>query len=150
MNTKKPIKKSKQKNQKKVKVSAKTLTQNNRCIICGKEKNGINVQNDYIIDLIRWIKKNITKNEKNYKLVVCQDCYMKYKKMYNSFKRKKTFYIILGVIFMLLLFFASHFNVYSLISGFALIIFLYLLSLLTYMPRLKIQDNKNKEENKSE
>ena len=145
MNAKKSIKKSEQKHKKKeVKIIRKKSNQNNRCIICGNNKNGISVQNDYIIDLIRWIKKNITKNEKKYKLVVCQDCYMKYKKMYNSFKRKKTFYVILGVIFTFLLFLASRFNVYSLISGFILIIFLYLLSLLTYMPRLKIQDNKEK------
>ncbi len=117
-----------------------TSTQNEpRCIICGEPKQGLPVQNDWVIESIRWIKKNITKNEKNYQLVVCKECYPKYKKMYSSYKNKQAFYIVLGIIFTALLFFASRYNIFSLISGLILLLFLYLLSLLSYMPALKVK-----------
>ncbi|MCL4381256.1 hypothetical protein M1141_03225, partial [Candidatus Marsarchaeota archaeon] len=110
-----------------------------RCIICGEQKHGLPVQTDWVIESIRWFKKNITKNEKNYQLVVCKECYPKYKKMYSSYRNKQAFYIVLGAIFTALLFFASRYNIFSLISGLILLLFLYLLSLLSYMPALKMK-----------
>ena len=139
------------KNKKSVNIHSKQINKNNknynsimnqnepRCIICGEQKQGLPVQTDWVIESIRWIKKNITKNEKNYQLVVCKECYPKYKKMYSSYKNKQAFYIVLGVIFTALLFFASRYNIFSLISGLILLLFLYILSLLSYMPALKIK-----------
>ncbi|MCL4383230.1 MAG: hypothetical protein M1168_00355 [Candidatus Marsarchaeota archaeon] len=131
----------KSKNNKKMNKYGNASKKQTRCIICGEEKQGIEVENDWIIDSIRWFKRNITKNEKNYKLIVCQNCYPKYQKQYNSFKNKRIFYLVLGVIFTALLFIASSFNIFSLLSGFILILFLYLLSLLSYMPKLKTKEN---------
>ena len=50
------------------------------CIICGERRSGLPVEDDYVISAIRWFKANVTKNEKNNSLVVCRDCYSKYKR----------------------------------------------------------------------
>ena len=109
-----------------------------RCIICGQEKQGIPVETDWVIESIRWFKRNITRNERNYNLIVCRECYPKHNKLYNSFRNKQVFYIVLGLIFTFLLFFASRYNLLSLIPGIILTGFLYLLSLLSYTPKVKV------------
>ncbi len=109
------------------------------CIMCGKEKEGLNVKEDHVIAAMRWVKRNITKNPKNYHMVVCKDDFVAYKKKRDSFERKRAAYVIIGVLFMLLLLaFANGRFLGALVYGGGVIIFMYLLSLLSYMPALNM------------
>ncbi|MEM0154585.1 MAG: hypothetical protein QW814_01995 [Methanothrix sp.] len=109
-----------------------------RCIICGKELNGLEVKDDYVIKSMRWFKRNVTHNEKNYRLVVCKDCYVKYKKARDSYNSKTISYLAIGVIFAALLIITGR-SLGAVVAGIAIIILMYALSLLSYMPGLKQQ-----------
>mgnify|MGYP001626360183 FL=1 len=109
------------------------------CIICGKEKPGIEVKPDFVIESIRWIKRNITKNEKGNRLVVCRDCYPAYRKLRERFERREKIYLTLGILFALLSFLLSSNKLYGLGIGLLVIALLYLFSLLNYMPSLNIE-----------
>ncbi|MCL4387559.1 hypothetical protein M1567_00175 [Candidatus Marsarchaeota archaeon] len=109
-----------------------------RCIICGKELNGLEVKEDNVIRAMRWFKRNVTHNEKNYRLVVCKDCYVKYKKARDSYNSKTVSYLAIGVIFAALLIITGR-SLGALAAGIAIIILMYALSLLSYMPGLKQQ-----------
>ena len=109
-----------------------------RCIICGKSLAGLEVRNDYVISSIRWFKRNVTRNEKGYRLVVCKEDFQKYYKQRKSFERKRGLYVGLGIVFAAALFLLSSFNLYSLAYGLGIIAFLYLLSLVSYIPALDI------------
>ncbi|MCL4373298.1 MAG: hypothetical protein M1360_00925 [Candidatus Marsarchaeota archaeon] len=110
-----------------------------RCIICGLEKDGIEVKEDFIINTIRWIKRNITRSEKGYRLVVCKECYPKYKKARDSYVRKELTYLAIGVLFaaMLVVFSGGH-VLRAILYGAIIIVFMYLLAQLSYMPALKL------------
>jgi cytochrome b subunit of formate dehydrogenase len=107
-----------------------------RCIICGKELNGLEVKEDYVINAMRWFKRNVTHNEKNYRLVVCKDCYVKYKKARDSYNSKTVSYLAIGVIFAALLIITGR-SLGAVVAGIVIIILMYALSLLSYMPGLK-------------
>ena len=62
------------------------------CIVCGKEKKGIEIEYDIVIKGIRWFKRNVTKNEKNNVLVVCSSCYSLYKKSRDKFELRERLY----------------------------------------------------------
>lgn len=109
-----------------------------RCIICGIKKNGLEIKDDYIINGIHWFKRNITKNERNYHLVVCRDCYKKYEKSKHSYDKRRVSYIALGIITAALWIFLSRLSLGGIIAGIFIITFMYLLSLLSYTPALKI------------
>jgi hypothetical protein len=113
------------------------------CIICGKEKKGREVDEDYIIKGIRWFKRNITKNEKGNKLVVCNECYPKYLEYRKKFERRQITYILLGSLFLIFGLIISP-TLGTLFVGLGLLLFLYLLSLLNYMPKLK-ENKKDKQ-----
>ena len=112
-----------------------------RCIICGKELNGLEVKEDYVIKSMRWFKHNVTHNEKNYRLVVCKDCYVKYKKARDSYNSKTVSYLAIGVIFAALLIITGR-SLGAVAAGIAIIILMFALSLLSYMPGLKQQPNR--------
>ncbi|MGC8662322.1 MAG: hypothetical protein ACP5RT_00870 [Candidatus Micrarchaeia archaeon] len=116
----------------------------NYCIICGKEKKGFEVKEDYIIKSIRWFKKNITKNEEGNKLVVCKECLPKYIKYRNKFVLREIIYLLLGFLFLIFGLIIS-FKVSTLLISFVIIVFLYLLSLISYMPELKQKIRNNKQ-----
>lgn len=112
-----------------------------RCIICGNERNGIEIRSDSVITAIRWLKKNITKNEKGYKLVVCKECYPKYAKERKKFKNRQAFYVGLGIVFDIVLLYGARNSGYIgivILYCIAILVFVYLLSLLTYIPELNI------------
>ncbi|MDE1856607.1 MAG: hypothetical protein KGH98_00820 [Candidatus Micrarchaeota archaeon] len=110
----------------------------NRCIICGEKRNGLPVKEDFVIGAIRWFKRNVTRNERGYRLVVCKDCYKEYHKSRAVFERRQMAYIALGVIFTAVLFFASGLNVVTIPFGIALTLFLYALLLAgRYMPAVE-------------
>ena len=109
------------------------------CIICGKEKPGIEVKPDFVIESIRWIKRNITRNEKGNRLVVCRDCYPAYRKLRERFERREKIYLTLGILFALLSFLISSNKLYGLGIGLLVIALLYLFSLLSYIPSLNME-----------
>lgn len=84
---------------------------------------------------MRWVKRNITKNPKNYRMVVCKDDFLAYKKKRDSYERKRIAYVVIGVIFtVLLLSFANGRFLGAIVYGIGIIAFMYLLSLLSYIP----------------
>ncbi len=109
-----------------------------RCILCGQQKDGIPVKMDHVINGIRWFKRNVTKNEKGYVLVVCRDDYKKYYKARASFVRKQVGYVTLGIVFTIVLAITSRGNLTGIFIGVIITLFLYFLSLLSYMPALEM------------
>jgi hypothetical protein len=113
----------------------------NRCIICGEKKDGLEVKEDYVIGVLRWIKRNVTKGfwpEKGAHLVVCKGCFPKYHKYRAAYSRRAVLYTALGVMFLIVLVVISPIRLLGLAYGLALLAITYLLSLLTYMPALKM------------
>ena len=108
--------------------------------MCGKAVDGIEVKNDYVIDAIRFFNRKILHKYRNYKLVVCKDCYIKYNKGRKSFIKKQAMYIGIGIIFAILLVIGSGANLLALLYGIIVIAFMYLLSLISYLPALKTGD----------
>lgn len=109
------------------------------CIMCGKEKQGLKVKEDNVIRAMRWVKRNITRNPKNYNMVVCKEDFLAYKKKRDGYERKQIMYVALGLLFMLLLLlFASGRYLGAIVYGLGVTIFMYLLSLLSYMPSLEV------------
>jgi len=109
-----------------------------RCIICGEEKNGLEVKEDFVIYAMRWFKRNITKNEKNYRLVVCKACYPKYYEARRKYERRQALYIVVGILFAATMILVGQNKLLAVIYGIIIILFVYILSLLTYMPAVKI------------
>lgn len=113
-----------------------------RCIICGEQKTGLEVSQDAVIEAIRWFKKNVTKNEKGYALVVCKQCYPKYASERKRFQRRQTLYLALGIIFALVLVIASRGALLSVFYAILVVVFMYALSLMTYVPALNVPNTK--------
>ncbi|MGC8586920.1 MAG: hypothetical protein ACP5K9_01365 [Candidatus Micrarchaeia archaeon] len=107
------------------------------CIICGQEKDGIEIESDYVIDAIRWFKRNVTKNEQRNRIVVCKDCYPKYKILRKRFEKREKIYIILGILFIITGTVISP-RIGTFIVTVIVAVFLYLLSLLSYIPKIKL------------
>lgn len=112
------------------------------CIICGKEKGGIEVRNDRVLGGIRWIKQNITHNESGNRLVVCKECYEAYKKSKKRFESRKKVYLILGIIFAALLMVIGR-SAISLLFGVFMILLLYSFAFFSYMPELALGPGQN-------
>ncbi len=110
-----------------------------RCVICGKANDGIEIQEDQILGLLRWFKRNVTRNEKGYKLVVCKSCYPIYTKSRKRFVNRQVLYVGLGVILSLLLVIGGGNKLLAVLYSIIVIVFMYALSLLSYMPTLKVK-----------
>ena len=110
-----------------------------RCVICGKAKDGIGIQEDQVLGLLRWFKRNVTRNEKGYKLVVCKSCYPIYTKSRKRFVNRQVLYVGLGVILSLLLVIGGANKLLAVLYSVVVIVFMYALSLLSYMPALKVK-----------
>ena len=108
------------------------------CIVCGKPKKGIAVHEDHVIFAIRWFKTNITKNVSNNALVVCKECYPKYAKERRRYTSRLSLYIGIGLIFAILLIISTP-SVGSVLAAIGVLVFLYALSLLSYIPRLELE-----------
>ncbi|MGC8710347.1 MAG: hypothetical protein ACP5RF_01930 [Candidatus Micrarchaeia archaeon] len=106
------------------------------CIICGKKKYGTEVEEGNVIKIIRWLKKNVTKNEKGNRLVVCSECYPKYTKYRSRFEKRLALYLILGILFLAFGLLLS-FKLDTFILGLFVILLMYFFALLNYMPKLK-------------
>ncbi|MGC8628679.1 MAG: hypothetical protein ACP5T4_00505 [Candidatus Micrarchaeia archaeon] len=108
------------------------------CIICGQEKPGIEIEEGYVIGAIRWFKRNVTKNEQGNKLVVCKDCYLKYASLRKRYENRMKTYFALGVIFLLFSVAISSNKLAAFALGLVVLFLLLALSLLSYVPKLKI------------
>ena len=108
------------------------------CIICGKEKNGLQVKDDYVLETLRWIKTNITKNVKNYNLVVCKEDFLTYQKKRDGFERKEIIYGAIGVIFLIALIITSQGNIGAVFVGLAVTIGLLALAHVSYIPAVEL------------
>jgi Ca2+/Na+ antiporter len=106
--------------------------------MCGKRRPGIPVESDYVIEAIRWFKRNVTKDEQKNRLVVCKNDYPKYKKNRDRYTLRRFIYLSLGAVFVVLGLLLS-FRIGTLLAGFAVLIFLYLISLMNYTPKLRIE-----------
>jgi len=107
-------------------------------MICGKEKNGTEVKEDYVIGAMRWFKQNVTHNAKGYRIVVCRECMPQYRKLRAKFVRRRLMYVGLGVVFTITIAAVSGGKYLGIVVfGILMTGFLYLLSLISYMPELK-------------
>ena len=116
------------------------------CIMCGNERPGLEVKEDLVIGSLRWIKKTVFRAEpKNYKLVVCRDCFIAYKKKRDRYERNQLLYVSLGIILMLMFFvFSSGLYLAALFYGIVIIVFMYLLAQLSYIPAVNLPEIKEK------
>ncbi|MDE1873662.1 MAG: hypothetical protein KGI04_00895 [Candidatus Micrarchaeota archaeon] len=108
------------------------------CIICGKEKRGIDVADDLVLDSIRWFKQNVTHNERGNRLVVCRECYPKYAASRKKFESRQRLYLGLGIVFALLNVTLSRTLASVGISLLILLLFI-CFSLMSYSPRINIK-----------
>jgi hypothetical protein len=104
---------------------------------CGERKDGLEIQEDYVIHALRWLKRNVTKDEKGYRIVVCKDDYQKYAKARKRFEGRQKLYLALGLIFAIAVILAGK-NIIAVFYAVVVLIFIYLFSLLTYVPALSI------------
>jgi hypothetical protein len=111
------------------------------CMVCGKERNGAEVQEDHVIMAMRWFKENVTRNAKGYRIVVCKECMPQYRKLRSKFVRKRAIYVGLGIVFTLAIAAISGGRYLGIVAyGVVITLFLYALSLVSYMPDLKHAD----------
>jgi hypothetical protein len=108
------------------------------CIICGKEKKGIPVKSDRVLEAMRWFKRNVTRNEQHNTLVVCKEDWPAYNKARKKFTSRMALYVALGIVFVV---FGNvlAFSINTLVATLLILVFFYLLSLLSYMPALDIK-----------
>ncbi len=107
-------------------------------MVCGKEKNGTDVEVDHVIRAMRWFKENVTHNAKGYRIVVCRECMPEYRKLRAKFVRRRLMYVGLGIVFTITVAVVSGGRYLGIIAyGVAITAFLYALSLVSYMPALK-------------
>ena len=109
----------------------------NYCIMCGKERSGLAVQDDAVLASIRWFKRNVTHNERNSHLVVCRDCYASYKKELQRHERRRTIYTALGILFFVVSVAVSP-RIGTVIVSFGVLALLGVFSLMTYVPRIRV------------
>ena len=111
------------------------MKQKSYCVVCGKEKNGLEVKTDNVIKTIRYIKLKLFHKVRNNRLVVCKECYDNYKKFRKRYVSRQRMYVGLGVLFLI---FGMLLNpsVGALLAGLVIIAVLYLLSLLNYLPEI--------------
>jgi len=106
--------------------------------MCGKERNGIEIKEDHVLAAVRWFKRNVTKDEKGNRIVVCRDCYPAYRKSRGAYESRQRLYLALGVVFLIVSLLLSPGAVTVLVSLLVLAV-LYLFSLMSYTPKIGIE-----------
>jgi hypothetical protein len=86
-----------------------------------------------MIDVIRWWKR-MRKTEKSYRLVVCRECFDKYSKARQRYKRRQLECMILGIVFAAMLIISRPLQ--GALFGTAIVVFMYLVSQLNWVPAL--------------
>lgn len=106
-------------------------------MICGREKKGIGVNEDFVILAIKWFKKNVTRNAEGNRLVVCREDYPKYVESRKRFESRQRTYLALGMAFAVLSMLV-HPAVTTLAIVLAVVLLMYALSLLSYTPKINV------------
>ena len=109
-----------------------------RCIICGEHKDGLDIRVDNVVLAIRWLNSHTFRVSNPYRPTVCKECFPKYYKARKSYEKKQVAYVILGFLFAIFLVLASGGRPAAFLFGFAIIAFMFLISLLTYVPTVDI------------
>jgi hypothetical protein len=107
------------------------------CIICGKEKDGIEIREDNVSRAIRTINGYVRGKRLNNRVVVCKECYPKYNKYRKRYISRQRLYLILGVAVLVVSMLLSP-SIGSLLFSVMIIILLYLLSLINWLPALSV------------
>lgn len=105
------------------------------CIMCGKERAGIPVRGDYVLGAVRWVKRNVTKDEQGNRIVVCRECYPEYRKRRGSFESRQRLYLALGVVFTAASLVMSP-RATTLLVSLLVLAMLFLFSLMSYTPKI--------------
>jgi hypothetical protein len=108
------------------------------CIVCEKEKKGIELQDDAVLGSLRWFKRNVTKNERGNRLVVCRDCYPSYKISRKKYEDRQRMYVVLGVLFGIVCMVVSP-TLTSFLASMLILLLLLFLSILSYTPKISIK-----------
>ncbi len=111
------------------------MMRENRCIMCGEHKNGLEVIDDNVIRGIRWVKEKLGRKT-GFRLVVCKECYANYRKARKKFEGRLKLYLALGVLMAILLITINPLS--GVVFGSMIVVFMYFISLLTYVPRVSI------------
>lgn len=119
-----------------------------RCVYCGQARPGLRVREDYVIKAMRWFNRSVLHKYRNYTLVVCKECYPTYKKSRAKYARKQITYVVIGFLFAGLLVAVSGGNAFAFLYGMAVIVFMYALSLISYVPSLKEEEGARVRTNK--
>ncbi|MCL4389724.1 hypothetical protein M1397_03930 [Candidatus Marsarchaeota archaeon] len=120
---------------------AKAERREERCIICNSVREGLPIKVDGVVTALRWLNSHTIKHKNPYAPVVCKECFVKYSKARKSYERKRISYLIIGFLFAILLIVGSHgTDPIAYLFGLAVIVFMYLLSLISYMPKLDIPE----------
>ncbi|MGI0100544.1 MAG: hypothetical protein ACREBH_02390 [Candidatus Micrarchaeaceae archaeon] len=106
------------------------------CIMCGEKRNGLKVKDDWVINSMRWLKRRVSKNVNKRDLIVCKECFLKYRKRRDSYERKQVVYVAIGVIFLVVISVAAGGRISAILAGFAIAVFMFLLAQLSYMPEV--------------
>ncbi len=116
--------------------------QKSYCIVCAKERKGIPVEDDLVLGTVRWFKTNVTRNERNNRLVVCRDCYLKYVAARKKFESRQKLYVAFGAILAGMNLLLSQ-SLLSLLVSMFIFLLLFTFSMLSYMPRISIKKQSN-------
>lgn len=117
------------------------------CFVCLKKRDGIGIKRDYVLDSLRWAKKKLGRESSGNRIVVCKECYPQYTKLRKKYVSRQYTYIGLGTVF-IILGLLIHPSIGAFLVGLGLLVFLFLLSLLSYMPELDLPSKQEKRTNK--
>ncbi len=109
-----------------------------KCIMCNGQKEGITIKADSVVNALRWLNSHTVKYENPTRSVVCRECFPKYMKRRRSYETKLVAYLVIGFLFAAFIVIASRANPVSFLFGFGVIVVMYLLSLISYMPPLDV------------
>ncbi len=113
--------------------------------MCGKEKDGVEIREDFVIDGLRWFNRKVLRTpERNNRIVVCSACYESYKKRRKRYLSRQKTYVILGALFALFGIIIAGNKLLAILAGIAIVVVLYLFSLLSYMPEIKADPKADK------
>ncbi|MEM3555914.1 MAG: hypothetical protein QXF56_04320 [Candidatus Micrarchaeia archaeon] len=105
------------------------------CIVCQKEKKGLRVEDDPVIDTIRKIKEKLHASTGN-TLVVCKECLPKAEEKRRRFERTAMTWGVLAVLMAVLLLLIS-FSIQSLLLAIVMGVVFMLLALVSYYPKVE-------------
>lgn len=105
------------------------------CVVCKKEKKGVRVEDDPVIDTIRRVKERLGISTGNV-LVVCKECLPKAQEKRRRFERTAMTWGVLAVLMILLMLLIS-LSLQSVFFGILIAFFFTLFALSSYFPKVE-------------